>query len=101
MRGDEPEQVAALFGVNEDSISRWVRRFNERGIDALTEGLRSGRPPKIGREQGRAYRELILHPEKVNETHWTGKKFHGYLRTHCQLEAGYSTVMRWLHDEGS
>ena len=41
------EQVAALFGVNEDSVSRWVRRFNERGIDGLTEGPRSGRPPKI------------------------------------------------------
>jgi hypothetical protein len=26
-------QVAALFGVNEDSVSRWVRRFNDRGID--------------------------------------------------------------------
>lgn len=43
---------------------------------------------------------MILHPESVNETHWTGKKFHGYLTTHCQLEAGYSTLMRWLHDEG-
>lgn len=29
------EQVAALFGVNEDSVSRWVRRFNQRGIDGL------------------------------------------------------------------
>jgi transposase len=77
------EQVAALFGVNEDSVSRWVRRFNERGIDGLTEGPRSGRPPQINAEQGPAYREMILHPESVNETHWTGKKFHGYLTTHC------------------
>ncbi len=22
------EQVAVLFGVNEDSVSRWIRRFN-------------------------------------------------------------------------
>jgi len=94
------EQVAALFGVNEDSVSRWVRRFNERGIDGITEGPRSGRPPKIRGDQGRAYRELVLHPEKASETHWTGKKFHGYLRIHCQLEVGYSTLMRWLHDEG-
>ncbi|MGP8282643.1 MAG: helix-turn-helix domain-containing protein [Desulfomonilaceae bacterium] len=27
-------------------FSRWVRRFNQRGIDGLTEGPRSGRPPK-------------------------------------------------------
>jgi transposase len=94
------EQVAGLFGVNEDSVSRWVRRFNERGIDGLTEGPRSGRPPKIRGEQVPAYRELILHPESVDETHWTGRKFHGYLTSHCQLEAGYSMLMRWLHEEG-
>ena len=32
--------------------------------------------------------------ESINETHWTGRKFHGYLTTHCRLEAGYSTLMR-------
>ena len=57
------EQVAVLFGVNEDSVSRWIRRFNERGIDGITEGPRSGRPPKIKPEQSRQYSELILHPE--------------------------------------
>ena len=71
------EQVAALFGVNEDSVSRWVRRFNQRGIDGLTEGPRSGRPPKISGERTDEYSKLVLHPEQVNETHWTGRKFHG------------------------
>jgi len=63
------EQVAVLFAVNEDWVSRWVRRFNERGIDGLTEGPRSGRPPKIRGDRTHEYRELILHPEQVNETH--------------------------------
>jgi len=94
------DQVAGLFAVNEDSVSRWVRRFNERGIDGLTEGPRSGRPPKIKTDLAQEYRELMVHPESVNETQWTGRKFHGYLTTHCQLEVGYSTLMRWLHDEG-
>jgi len=93
-------QVAKLFGVNEDSVSRWVRRFNERGIDGITEGPRSGRRPKISAEQTDGIRDLLLHPEKVSETHWTGRKFHGYLTNCCQLEAGYSTLMRWLRDAG-
>lgn len=94
------KQVAVLFGVNEDSVSRWVRRFNQRGIDGLTEGPRSGRPPKIKGDRAREYRDLMMSPESVNETHWTGRKFHGYLTAHCRLEAGYSTLMRWLHNEG-
>ena len=40
------EQVAGLFGVNEDSVSRWVRRFNERGIDGLNEARITGVLPK-------------------------------------------------------
>ena len=52
-----------------------MRRFNERGIDGLTEGPRSGRPPKIMGDRTDEYRKLVLHPELVNETHWTGRKF--------------------------
>ena len=34
------KHAASLFGVNEDSVSRWVRGFNERGIDGIPEGPR-------------------------------------------------------------
>lgn len=98
--GVSHEQVAALFDVSLDSVSRWVRWFNQRGIDGLIERRHTGRPPKIDAQRGKEYEAVVLHPETVNETHWTGKKFHGYLTKHCQLEVGYSTVMRWLNNEG-
>ena len=98
--GVSHEQVAELFAVNRDTVSRWVRCFNQRGIDGLIERPHRGRPPKIGAERGKEFEEVVLHPEHVNETHWTGRKFHGYLTKHCQVEVGYSTVMRWLHNEG-
>ena len=98
--GMDHKQVAALFGVNEDSLSRWVRHFNERGIDGLIEGKRSGRPPKIGPDESCEYRELVLYPEQADQTRWTGRKFHGYLTTCRQLEVGYSTVMRWISNQG-
>ena len=94
--GISHEQDSVLFGLNEDPVSRRLKRFDERGIDGITEGHRSGRPQKIKPEQSREYRELILHPEYAGEAHWTGRKFHGYLTEQCQLEAGYSTLMRWI-----
>ena len=93
-----PEQVAALYSVSSRSLNNWIRRFNQRGIDGLIEGVRTGRPPKITPEQSAHYRQLIEKPELAEQLHWTAVKFHGYLRQEFQHEIGYRTVVRWLHD---
>ena len=93
-------QVAALFNISLRTLSRWVKRFNEFGIDGLIEPPRSGRPRKIKPEQAAEYRDLIMNPEQADQTHWTAKKFHGYLTEHLQQEVGYRTVVRWLHEQG-
>jgi transposase len=94
------DQVAALYGITRRTLSRWVERFNESGIDGLIEGRHPGRPGKITSERSAEYEELIRHPELANEHHWTGKKFHGYLTKKLDMEIGYRTVVRWLHDKG-
>lgn len=73
------EQVTALYSVFQRTLSRWATCFNERGIDRLVDRPRTGRPRKIVPEKGNQYRELIQHPDKANEVHWTAKKFHGYV----------------------
>ena len=61
---------------------------------------RSGAPRKISSRRSKKYEELIKDPQQVGVTHWTGVKFHGYLRNELDQEIGYSTVVRWLHDKG-
>ena len=92
-------QVALLHQVTPRTLNNWIRRFNARGIDGLIDRARSGRPVAIPAEQDQPLRELILQPDQAGVTHWTGKKFHGHLRDTLQLEVGYSTVIRWLHDQ--
>lgn len=94
----EHAQVATIFGVTRRTLSTWVRRFNDKGIDGLIERPRAGRPRKIGAAQSVRYRQLIDEPKLAGESHWTARKFHGYLRQNLQLEVGYSTVVRWLHE---
>ncbi len=93
------DQVIELFSVTERTILNWIKAFNERGIDGLIEAKSPGAPPIIEPEQSQRYRELIEHPEKADQTHWTGKKFHGYLRDKFKLEISYRSVIRWLHKE--
>lgn len=97
--GHDFVQVADIFEVCERTLERWVERFNRRGIDGLIDAPRSGAPPKIRPEETRELLELLDHPEEVQVTHWTGKKFHGFLREELGIEIGYSTLMAWLHDQ--
>jgi transposase len=49
--GHSCRQVAALFGEDDTTVQRWVRRFTQGGLTALREGQRSGRPPALDPEQ--------------------------------------------------
>ncbi len=54
--------------------------------------------PKENSESNTTLKDLIHHPDKAQMTHWTARKFHGYLRESLDLEVGYRTVVRWLHE---
>ena len=91
--------VAKLFGVSERAVRRWIRAFNERGIDGLMDEPRPGRPRKLSPQQVEQCCALLEAPERAEQVHWTGVKFHGYLQEVLQIEVGYSTVIRFLHEQ--
>ncbi|MGC8552395.1 MAG: IS630 family transposase [Phycisphaerae bacterium] len=96
--GVEPGIVAQLAMVKPRTLSVWVGRFNASGIDGLIDKSRPSRPRKILPQQTPVLKQLVEQPAQIGVTHWTGKKFHGYLRESLALEVGYRTVIRWLHE---
>jgi transposase len=80
-------------------VRLWIEMFNRGGIDALITKVRPGRKRKVKLER---VRDLLLpvleHPATVGQGHWTAVKLHGYLKEQLQLEFGYSTTVRWLHE---
>lgn len=96
--GIERKIVCELFAIDDRTLRRWVWSFNAYGIDGLIESERTGRPRAITLDQTAPYQELILNPTQASQTHWTARKFHGYLRSELNHEVGYSTVVRWLHE---
>lgn len=98
--GQPLDTVAQIFDVHARSLTRWIRAFNTRGINGLADRPRSGRPRKIDEQKSNPLREAFEHPGQAGRRHWTAVKFHGWLREEFELEVGYSTVVRWLHDQG-
>lgn len=97
--GQDPKAVALIFNVTPRTLTRWVFAFNASGIDGLIDQPRPGRPPALSREKTETYRKLVEDPQSAGEMHWTARKFHGYLCETLDEQVGYSTVVRWLHDQ--
>lgn len=86
------DQIAKLYDTTWRNLCQRIDRFNTSGIDGLVQKPRSGRPRKIAPEKRTKYIELVQHPGRANETHWTGKKFHGYFTKKLDEERNIPSI---------
>ena len=97
--GYERSDVCQLYDRSDRMVRLWINRFNEAGIDGLTTKPRPGRPRKVKLQRvGDLLVPVLEDPAQAGVVHWTGVKLHGYLKEQLQLELGYSTTLRWLHE---
>lgn len=94
------EQVMALYNLAERTLRRYVAAFNRQGIDALIDRRHPGRPKIIQAEQAEYFEKVIEDPSLAEETHWTARKFHGWLRETGKADVSYRTVVRLFHERG-
>src|SRR5262245_66327008 len=97
--GQARATVCLMFNRTDRMMRLWIEMFNRGGIDALITKPKPGRPRKAKLER---VRDLLLpvleNPAQAGQVHWTGVKLHGYLKEQLQMELGYSTTLRWLHE---
>ena len=92
-------QVCEITNRSDRMVRLWIELFNCGGIDALVPRRSTGRPRKVKLERVRDLLVPVLeNPATVGQGHWTAVKLHGYLKAQLQLEFGYSTTVRWLHE---
>ena len=92
--------VCELFSISDRTLRRWVKAWNEQGIDGLIDRHHPGRPRAIAEEQAEYFEKVIEDPSLVEETHWTARKFHGWLSENTDVEVSYRTVVRLFHERG-
>jgi transposase len=67
-------EIAAAFGVAEETVSRWLARARADGPEALLARPASGHPPRLSAEQKRLIPEFLWHGPDVYGFHgevWT------------------------------
>jgi transposase len=101
--GQSCRQVAELFGENGTTVQRWVRRFEQGGLEALREGERSGRPSALDAGQWRKLQgDLRKTPRDfgIPATLWDGPLLSEHLRRHYGVPLGVRQCQRLFRRMG-
>jgi len=92
-QGRSAQEVAQWHADDPSSVARWVRRYEETGIEGLREGQRSGRPGKLGSEDLVVLAEDLRKPPAAfgyRRPAWNGN----LLATHLEERYGISLSVR-------
>ena len=58
------DEIAAIYQVHRNTVSRWIGRWNERGLETLPDVKQAGRPPILTpAEQAKAVETAMRNPK--------------------------------------
>jgi len=100
LTGVPRENVCQALLVTDRALRKWIKAFNDKGVDGLIAKKRPGRTMIFRDNQVKELAQLIDQPEKANREFWTAKAFHGYLGEVYKLDCSYQTVVRFFHKQG-
>lgn len=96
-------KIAKIVRKNDQTVRRWIKRFNTEGIQGLFDAPRSGSPGKTTS----AYRERLLivvrqRPRSLNQPYslWTLDRLADYMAEETGVRVTYETVRRILKKHG-
>lgn len=95
--GHSCRDVAGLFGEDDTTVQRWVRRFERGGLRALRERKRPGRPRTLGIEQwSELQADLLKTPQEwgLAATLWDGPLLAQHVRHRFGLELSVRQCQR-------
>lgn len=101
--GEKRVEVARDLGLETDTITRWVKRFNEAGINGLND--REGRGRKMKYDEHQRGQMIALARTKPDELElpfatWSVRRLQIYLKKHNAILVSPAQLARILDEEG-
>jgi transposase len=101
--GQHAPAIAAQMHLDDETVRRWIKRFNEQGVEGLKERPRSGRPATYTQEQVNVIVETALtKPEQLGQSFgsWTLDRLVIYLQEEKAIAIKRSRLDELLLTEG-
>lgn len=101
--GQSCREIARLFGEDASTVQRWVRRFEDRGLEGLREGERPGRPRQLDAGQWRQVAADLRRTPRafgLAANLWDGPLLAEHLRRRFGIELGVRQCQRLFRQLG-
>ena len=101
--GQSCQEIADLFGEDRRTVQRWVKRFEEQGLEGMRDGERSGRPACLdSRQWAMLERDLRRSPADFGHAGhlWDGKLLSAHLQQRHQIALGVRQCQRIFRQMG-
>ena len=98
--GEAPSEVIKSLGLCRTSIYRWLRKYDDRGMEALVEKIAQGREPKLSEKQRQQVKRWILgkDPRQYGFDFglWSRRIVRALIQEKMGIELGLTAVGRLL-----
>jgi len=96
-------EVGSLLGDAPRTVEYWVRRFEERGLEGLTEGQRPGRPSRLNAAQMREVNRILRNRPTdagMPVNLWDGKTLAAWIESKYGIQLGVRQCQRLFRQFG-
>lgn len=103
LEGRSRTEAATLNGMDRQTLSDWVHRFNAEGIDGLKSRKSPGREPFLTAAQKAELRELVIQgpdPAVHKVVRWRCADLRAEVTRRWSVEVHESTIGAWLGELG-
>ena len=101
--GNSCQQIAELFGENRRTVQRWVKTFEQYGLEGLREGERPGTPKSLTAKQYKTLeKDVRKDPDQFGLTGhlWDGKLLSEHLHRRYGITLGVRQCQRLFKQMG-
>jgi transposase len=103
LEGRPRSEAAALNGMDRQTLSDWVHRYNAEGVEGLKSRKSPGREPLLTEQQKAELRALVIQgPDPVvhKVVRWRCADLRSEVARRWSIEVHESTIGKWLSDMG-